>query len=193
MVVVELPPMNKYPVTIEHIYVSAGHNYFGKPKDGPAGHATHDLAHVVAHAGLGLQGDRYFAVPAHYNAQVTFVSAEVLDEVQKMLGLPLLDPVRTRRNLVLRGVPLLSLIGVDFTLESGGESVQFSGASHCAPCAWMDAMIAEGARTALRGRGGLRARILSDGTIHRGAAMLYTEAVLDVDNVLAPQKLPALP
>lgn len=53
------------PVTIEHIFISPGHNYFGRPRNGASEHPTHDVASVEAHAGLGLKGDRFFAVPAH--------------------------------------------------------------------------------------------------------------------------------
>lgn len=185
--------MNCYPVTIEHIYVSPGHNYFGKPKDGPGGHATHDVERVRVHAGLGIEGDRYFAVAAHYNAQITFIDADVLEDVRTCLELEALDPIHTRRNIVMRGVPLLQLIGQEFTLDFGDEQVDFSGASHCAPCAWMNAMYGEGARDALRGRGGLRARILTDGEIRRGAATLIAETTLDLAAVTAPFKYPALP
>lgn len=185
--------MNQYPVVVEHIYVSPGHNYFGKPKDGPGGHETRDVASVRVHAGLGIEGDRYFAVPAHFNAQITFIDADVLEDVRARLALEALDPIQTRRNIVLRGVPLLQLIGQEFTLDFGDEQVEFEGASHCAPCAWMDAMYGEGAREALRGRGGLRARILTDGEIRRGRAMLTTDAPLDLGATTAPLKYPAIP
>lgn len=185
--------LNVLPVTIEHIYISSGHNYFGKPKNGPGTFETHDVDSVHAHAGLGLQGDRYFAVPAHYKAQVTFINAEVLDDVRTRLGLDALDPVWMRRNIVIRGVPLLQLIGQDFSLDFGDGEVYFTGASHCAPCAWMDAQIAEGARNAMRGRGGLRGLIVTDGTIRRGAALLRTNAPIDMRALLDPLRLPAIP
>jgi MOSC domain-containing protein YiiM len=181
------------PVTIEYIRISPGHNYFGRPKDGPAGFDTQEVESVEAHAGLGLKGDRYFGVAAHYNAQVTFISAEVLEAMQAELALANREDASTRRNIVIRGVPLLQLIGHEFSLDFGDESIDFAGASHCAPCAWMDAMIADGARAALRGRGGLRARILTDGTIRRGAAILRTEAPIDLAALTERMKLPALP
>lgn len=185
--------MNTIPVTIEHIFVSAGHNYFGKPKDGPGAFETRDVENVRAHAGLGLEGDRYFAVPAHYNAQVTLIDADVLEDVRAQLELDTLHPIHTRRNIVIRGVPLLQLIGQEFTLYFGDDQVEFSGASHCAPCAWMDAMYGDGARAALRGRGGLRARILTDGVIRKGNALLKTSAPIDLAAVTEPLKYPALP
>jgi hypothetical protein len=70
---------NRYSITLEHIYVSPGHNYFGKPKDGPGLHPTTDVEKVEVRAGRGLVGDRYYSVPAHYEAQITFFAAEVFE------------------------------------------------------------------------------------------------------------------
>jgi MOSC domain-containing protein YiiM len=91
-----------------------------------------------------------------------------------------------RRNIVLEGVPLNQLISQPFTLEFDGHSVEFLGAAHCAPCAWMDTMLAPGAQKFLRGRGGLRARIVTSGRILRGAGLLRTPVDLDTAAVLAP-------
>lgn len=182
-----------YPVRIEHLFISPGHNYFGKPKDGPGNYPTHDVAEVAAEAGLGLVGDRYFGAPAHYHAQVTFIAAEVMDALRAHLARPDLSPILTRRNIVLRGIPLNQLLGRTFTLDDGRGGVEFMGASPCNPCAWMDAAIAPGAHQFLRGRGGLRARILSDGLLRRGDALLYTDAALDLDQVLEPLHRPRLP
>lgn len=182
-----------YPVVIHHIFISPGHNYFGRPKDGPGGHATLDVEAVFAQAGLGLTGDRYFGVPAHLNAQVTFVAVEVFAAALAELGLHGLSPVLMRRNVVIEGAPLNQLIGQEFALDFGGEAVTFLGASHCAPCEWMDAQIGPGARKALAGRGGLRARILSGGTIRRGPATLRTAFPLDLSALTAPIARPRLP
>lgn len=182
-----------YPVTIRHIYISAGHNYFGRPKDGPGAHPTLDVESVQARAGLGLVGDRYFAVKAHYDAQVTFVAWEVFTALQADLGLAGLSPLLMRRNIVTEGIPLNQLIGREFTLEWGDGSVRFLGAKPCSPCAWMDAAIAAGAWKLLKGRGGLRARILDDGLIQHGSALLRTDGALDPTAILDPLVYPRLP
>lgn len=185
-----------YPITIEHIFVSPGHNYFGRPKDGPGDYPTFEVDKVEARAGKGLVGDRHFATPAHYDAQVTFVAAEVFDLLRAAHG-DSLSPVLMRRNVVVRGVPLNQLIGRTFSIETGeGQqrtTIRFEGRSHCAPCAWMDAMIAPGAQTMLRGRGGLRARILDDGVLGRGPALLAADLPLDLDRLLNPIQRPRLP
>ncbi|MBW7881213.1 MAG: molybdenum cofactor biosysynthesis protein [Caldilineaceae bacterium] len=185
--------MHTYPITIRHIFISPGHNYFGRPKDGPGPHATLDVDQVEAVTGQGLRGDRYLGVAAHYDAQITFVAWEVFSALRDELGIPDASPSLMRRNVVVEGVPLNQLIGQPFQLDFGTHVVDFAGAKHCAPCAWMNAMLAPGAQHFLRGRGGLRARILSDGLIVRGPARLRTEIPLNLDARLEPLARPRLP
>jgi MOSC domain-containing protein YiiM len=184
--------MYSYPITIHHIFISPGHNYFGRPKDGPGDHATLDVAQVEAVAGQGLVGDRYFGVPAHYDAQITFVAWEVFSVLGAEFGRDDWSPVLMRRNIVIEGVPLNQLIGQPFTLDLGGHRVDFLGAKHCAPCAWMDAALAPGAQKFLRGRGGLRARIVRSGTFVRGEAVLLSAIALDLAAVQDPLSYPKL-
>lgn len=182
-----------YPIVLEHIFISSGHNYFGRPKDGPGTHPTSDAEEVTACAGLGLMGDRYFGVAAHFEAQVSFIAGEVLDALGQSLNLATLEPAATRRNIVTRGVNLNQLVGREFVIEAHGESVHFLGAKPCSPCAWMDAAFGSGAHAFLRGRGGLRARILTDGVLYRGPAQLHTADELDLENVTARIPRPRLP
>jgi len=70
-------------------------------------------------------------------------------------------PGVTRRNVISVGVDLNSLIGEEFEVQG----VRFAGVCECSPCYWMDLAIAPGAEMLLKGRGGLRARILSDGVL----------------------------
>ncbi|HXF64415.1 MAG TPA: MOSC domain-containing protein [Caldilineaceae bacterium] len=183
----------RYPVDIKHIFISAGHNYFGKPKDGPGAHPTLDVAEVEARAGRGLVGDRYYGAPAHYEAQVTFFAWEVFAALQAEFNRPDLSPILTRRNIVLAGANLNQLIDQEFTLDFGEHGVRLVGVHPCSPCAWMDAMLGEGAHTFLRGRGGLRARVLSSGVIRRGPATLVTARALDLSAAAAPLARPRLP
>ena len=185
--------MYTYPVTIHHIFISPGHNYFGRPKDGPGSHATVDVPEVEALAGQGLAGDRYLGVAAHYDAQVTFVAWEVFQALQAEFGRNDWSPILMRRNTVIAGVPLNQLIGQPFTLDFGDHQVDFLGAKHCAPCAWMDAMLAPGAQRFLRGRGGLRARIVTSGKIRHGVAVLRTSVRLEETEILSPLARPRLP
>lgn len=185
--------MNHYPITIHHIFISPGHNYFGRPKDGAGAHPTLDVAEAQVIAGKGLVGDRYFGVAAHFNAQITFLAIEVFAAMQSNLGLHEISPILARRNVVISGVPLNQLIGQEFTIEAQGEEVRFAGAKQCSPCAWMDAAIAPGAQQFLRGRGGLRVQALSDGLLRRGEVILSCEIELDLSALLEPVARPRLP
>lgn len=182
-----------YPVTIEHIYISPGHNYFGRPKDGPGAHPTHDVAQAEAVAGRGLVGDRYFGVAAHFEAQITFIAAEVLDALRAAFNLPAAEALLARRNIVIRGANINQLIGQDFSLVYPDHQIDFAGSKPCSPCAWMDASFASGALQFLRGRGGLRARILSSGTLQRGPAILRSAIPLDTATIADPIPRPRLP
>jgi MOSC domain-containing protein YiiM len=64
-----------------------------------------------------------------------------------------------------RDVDLNELIDQDFEIQG----VHFHGTEECRPCYWMDRAIAPGAEEFLKGRGGLRAKILTDGQLHSNA------------------------
>jgi len=66
-----------------------------------------------------------------------------------------------RRNVTTRGVDLNELIGQDIELQG----VRFLGMEECRPCYWMDRAFAPGSHEFLKGRGGLRAKILTDGKL----------------------------
>src|SRR5690606_19499326 len=156
-------------------------------------HATHDVEQVAAHAGLGLQGDRYFAVPAHYKAQATLIAAEVLEDVKAAVALETLDPVLTRRNSVVRGMALKQLVGKECVLAFGEHSIRFAGGPGWRPWAWMEAAVGGGARAIMRGRGGFRVLTLEDVVIRQGAAILRERVMLDIGGVTAPVARPKLP
>ena len=86
----------------------------------------------------------------------------------RAFGLTNKSPGILRRNVIVSGVDLKGLIGADFELQG----VQFRGTAQCAPCYWMNTAFAPGAEKFLAGRGGLRARILTDGRISVGDAEL---------------------
>ena len=75
------------------------------------------------------------------------------------------SPALVRRNAITQGVDLNELIGQEFEIQG----VRFRGTEECRPCYWMDRAIAPGAEQFLNGRGGLRALILSDGTLRSAA------------------------
>jgi MOSC domain-containing protein YiiM len=152
-------------IRVEHIFISPGHNFFGHQGQPAGAHPTVEVTEIECVAGKGLTGDRFFDFKENYKGQVTFFSADVFDEVCQRLGVSGKAAGVTRRNLITRGVDLNVLIGKQFAVQG----VLFEGVSECAPCHWMDDAIAPGAESALQGRGGLRARILSDGKLRTGA------------------------
>ena len=100
-----------------------------------------------------------------YKGQITIFSADVFDDVCRRLGVSGKSAGVTRRNVIIRGVDLNTLIGKQFSVQG----LMFEGVSECTACHWMDDAIAPGALSALQGRGGLRARVLSGGTLRAGA------------------------
>lgn len=114
-------------------------------------------------AGVGLEGDRYFAGdgtwshhPVEGGKDLTLIEAEVLAAVW-------LTGAHTRRNLVTREVRLNALVGRRFRI---GE-IECYGNRLCEPCTYLENLTGVSVQ-ALAGRGGLRADILTDGEIRVG-------------------------
>lgn len=147
------------------IFISPGHNYFGHYEKSAGAYLIVSLIEVECVAGKGLLGDRFFGFKENYKGQVTFFSSEVFEDVCRRLGVSGKSPGVTRRNVMTRGVDLNSLAGKKFLIQG----VEFEGVCECSPCHWMNDAIALGADAALHGRGGLRARILSNGVLQVNA------------------------
>jgi MOSC domain-containing protein YiiM len=178
--------VHRYDVEVVHLLVSPRHAYAGRPRDGAADVPTTDAANVEVVAGKGIVGDRFFGHAAHADAAVTLLSVEALEAIAAELGAPPFDPLRARRNVVLRGAELPPLLGEDLVLEQPGGAVRLRAARPAAPCAWMDHVLAPGAHAAMRGRGGLRCRPLTTGTLRRGPATLVSPVPLDAARAGAP-------
>lgn len=153
---------------IEQIFTSPGHNYYGHHGQAPDDFPLLAATSIECVAGHGIRGDRFFDYRDDYKGQITFFSREVFDKLERTFGLTNKSPGVLRRNVIVSGVELNEFIGIDFELQG----VQFRGTAHCKPCYWMDTAFAPGAEKFLAGRGGLRARILTDGRIGVGDAQL---------------------
>jgi MOSC domain-containing protein YiiM len=152
-------------MTIEHLCLSPGHNFFGH-YGGPAGeNPTLEVDELECVAGKGVRGDRFFDHKPDYKGQLTLFSMEVFEGLCASLSVPPPPPVVLRRNVFTRGLDLSTLIGREFELQG----VRLFGVEECRPCAWMDQAVAPGSEAWLRGKGGLRCRILSDGILRRDA------------------------
>lgn len=143
------------------LYISPGHNYFGHHGRPPGTNPSRNVSRVRCVAGRGLVGDRFFDHKPNYRGQITFFSFEVYHELCERLGVTDRDPSVFRRNVLTEGEDLNRYIGREFELQG----VRFEGVAECSPCYWMDRAFGEGAHEALNGRGGLRARILTDGIL----------------------------
>lgn len=149
------------PIRITGIFISPGHNFFGHHQQPAGQHPTLSVKEVACAAGRGLTGDRFFDFKQNYKGQITFFAHEVFADVSQQLGVGEKSPGVTRRNVITQGVDLNALVGRRFVIQG----IEFEGVSECSPCHWMNEAIAPGAEMALHGRGGLRARILTDGLL----------------------------
>lgn len=146
---------------ILHLYISPEHNYFGH-HGLPAGTAPMiEVPEVECVAGTGLRGDRFFGWKQDYKGQVTFFEHEQYERLCEKFSVMGIPPSAFRRNVITKGVDLNTLIGTEFELQG----VRFLGTAECTPCYWMDQAFAEGTEAALKGHGGLRAKILTDGVL----------------------------
>src|SRR6266581_4529556 len=152
-------------VEICHLYISMGHNFVGHHGLEPDTHPVIEVAEIECVAGRGIRGDRYFDFKDDYKGQITFFSLEVFGELCRAMRLHDCLPALARRNVITRGVDLNKLIGLEFDIQG----VRFFGMEECRPCYWMDRAFAAGAQEFLKGRGGLRAKILCDGILRSTA------------------------
>jgi MOSC domain-containing protein YiiM len=120
---------------------------------------------VEAVAGTGLAGDRYIDVRHRSGPdnQVTLIELENIQEFTAMTGLAL-TPGMPRRNIVTEGVRLNDLCGKRFAV---GEAL-FEGVELCEPCRVFAQRTHREVLAFFKGRGGLRARIVTAGRIQLG-------------------------
>lgn len=112
---------------------------------------------VVALAGRGLEGDRASSREGH-KRQVTLIQAEHLPVIASLAGKNV-EPARLRRNVVVSGINLVSLLKKKFRIGD----VVLVGTGPADPCFKMEEL-----QDAMGGMGGITARILAGGTIRVG-------------------------
>lgn len=129
---------------------------------------------AVAIPGVGLEGDRYALKQGTLykpkpDYELTLIEAEAVEALRRDYQVELAAG-DARRNIVTRGVPLNHLVGKEFVI--GG--VRIRGIRLCEPCDHLQSVTGKQLMEGLCHRGGLRAQILTQGTIHVGD--LITEA-----------------
>ncbi len=135
-----------------------------RPQRGGAAQAV-EQTEVVA--GLGLLGDHRCvgrSPDPSSKRQVTLLQAEHLPVVAALLGRDELDPALLRRNLVVAGINLASLRDRRFRIGD----VVIEGSGWCHPCSQMEQALGPGGFQAMRGHGGITARLLTDGELRIG-------------------------
>jgi len=121
------------------------------------------VVEAQAAADRGLEGDRASGRPGG-KRQVTLIQAEHLPLIAGFVGLPEVSPALVRRNLVVSGLNLNALNNKRFYVGD----VLLEATGHCHPCARMEEALGLGGYNALRGHGGLTARVLTSGVIRIG-------------------------
>jgi MOSC domain-containing protein YiiM len=112
----------------------------------------------------GLLNDHYNTGNPDKKRQVTIIQYEHLLAVASFLGKENIDPSLVRRNIVIKGINLDSLIGKQFRI---GEAIlEMTG--YCHPCNRMEENLGKGGYNAMRGHGGFNCRVLKEGKVRIG-------------------------
>jgi len=123
----------------------------------------------------GLIKDHYTSKKG--KRQVTLIQAEHLQAVAGMLQQTTpISPFLTRRNIVVSGLNLNALKNKQFTI---GEEVILEGTGYCHPCSRMEANLGAGGYNAMRGHGGITARVVRGGLIKKGAAIKFKDTSIE--------------
>ena len=131
-----------------------------------------ELEEVRVCVGTGLDGDHH-SRRGTGKRQVTLIQAEHLPAIEAMLGpdedgFPqAVTPDRLRRNLLVSGFPLLAVKDRPFRVGD----VLLHGTGLCHPCSRMEEYFGAGGYNAVRGHGGICARVIEGGTVRLGDAV----------------------
>lgn len=134
--------------------------------------------HTLAIADVGLQDDRRGrehdpSTTKVSNRQVTLIQAEHIEVIAKLMRLPNLQATELRRNLVVSGINLLAIKPLfphqKQYLHIGEVVLEITGI--CAPCSRMEEILGPGGYNAMRGHGGVNAKIIKGGILKVGNAV----------------------
>lgn len=132
------------------------------------------LDEVTAEVGTGLVGDHH-AQSGKSKREVTFIQQEHLQAVASLLGVEEIDPLLTRRNVVVSGINLIALKKRLFRVGN----VLLQGTGPCAPCSRMEENLGPGGYQAMRGHGGITAKVIEPGSIRVGDSVTAVQDAED--------------
>lgn len=127
------------------------------------GETMASLDRAIVTPGLGLEGDRFRGRETS-RRQVTLIQHEHLHAIASLLHRETLAPEIVRRNIVVSGLNLLALKGKTFRI--GGVVLEYTGLCH--PCSKMESALGPGGYNAMRGHGGITARVVEGGEVAVG-------------------------
>ncbi len=133
---------------------------------------------TMALAGIGLADDRLGrrGEAELSTRQVTLIQAEHLAVIAALARVDAVDPLVLRRNLVVEGINLLALKNA--RLRVGQALLEIVGP--CQPCSRMEEAIGPGGYAAMRGHGGMTARVIEAGLVREGDAVLAVQGQLPI-------------
>lgn len=135
--------------------------------------------------GTGLAGDHH-AQSGKSKRQVTLIQQEHLPVVAALLGKERVAPEEVRRNLVVSGINLAALKDQSFRIGD----VVLAGTGPCVPCSYMEWVFGPGGYNAMRGHGGITARVIQPGIIKVGDRIeLLSEPPDEISSGPTQQKL----
>lgn len=143
--------------TVEWIGISPGYRQPIEPQ-----------SEVTVTVGTGVDGDYHTKKKPGGDRQVTLIQAEHFAVIATNTGRDSVIPELLRRNIVVRGIDLSPLIGRRFRI---GEAL-LEGTGPCTPCSRMDENLGQGGRLAMKGLGGLTAKVLEPGQIRVGDSVI---------------------
>ena len=111
----------------------------------------------------GIEGDHSANRPGK-KRQISLIQSEHIEVIRGLTGRKTLEPELLRRNLVLEGINLLALKDQKFSI---GNTI-LEGSGTCVPCSRMEETLGRGGYNAVRGHGGITARVIQGGPIHLG-------------------------
>ncbi|GAB3993096.1 MOSC domain-containing protein [Spirosoma daeguense] len=114
----------------------------------------------------GILGDHYSGQSG--NRHVTLIQAEHLPAIASLSNHDTIDPGLLRRNIVVSGLNLLAL--KDLQIQLGDVVLLITG--QCHPCSQMETALGPGGYNAMRGHGGMTAKVIKGGTIRVGDAVM---------------------